>query len=125
MYHDFECADAGVNGLPVCFCRMGLNTELPKGQTGSVGTSVASAEQVHQHHADLHAQLICTHFSPMRISCLSVFAFIRDIGTATHFVTALSVFVSRTSCLRGWPGCETRCRGAPQCCMTETRVWTV
>lgn len=33
----------------VCVCiilRLDLNMELPQGQTGSVGTSVASAEQV-------------------------------------------------------------------------------
>lgn len=29
--------------------RLDLNMELPQGQTGSVGTSVASAEQVHLH----------------------------------------------------------------------------
>lgn len=30
--------------------RLDLNMELPQGQTGSVGTSVASAEQVHTHY---------------------------------------------------------------------------
>lgn len=29
-------------------CRLDLNMELPQGQTGSVGTSVASAEQVQE-----------------------------------------------------------------------------
>lgn len=36
----------------LCVCvmsRLDLNMELPQGQTGSVGTSVASAEQVHMH----------------------------------------------------------------------------
>lgn len=33
-------------GVCVMF-RLDLNMELPQGQTGSVGTSVASAEQVH------------------------------------------------------------------------------
>lgn len=35
----------GLNGYNLLF-RLDLNMELPQGQTGSVGTTVASAEQV-------------------------------------------------------------------------------
>lgn len=35
----------GLNGYNILF-RLDLNMELPQGQTGSVGTTVASAEQV-------------------------------------------------------------------------------
>lgn len=39
----------GLSVAVVIMFRLDLNMELPQGQTGSVGTSVASAEQVHEH----------------------------------------------------------------------------
>lgn len=68
-----------INLRKVCFnvgacllSRLDLNLELPQGQTGSVGTSVASAEQVHIHiqcsslflrlvHSGKARTLICLH----------------------------------------------------------------
>lgn len=44
-YETFLMHADGLNGYNILF-RLDLNMELPQGQTGSVGTTVASAEQV-------------------------------------------------------------------------------